>query len=1022
MPWPVPHRHATWLLVVLASGCWFGPAAPIHGQVLEVRRELDDTAVQGFIPDVSTAGFSVAIRATFLQPGRRGHGDGLGMVFFYGSGWFDGFRAVYDWNRYGLAFQIGREQEQSAIEVRSSGPVYPWVMHELVCVSDGQAMRLFVDGVAAGETAFAGKVAARNAPLSVGFGDFGIGSNRMYVEDLQFFPRALSADEVAKRFASLPRADRQRLDAMTSFMASRGAIDLDLTEDGFQALLSNTAVPAGLHAQMRAAFWQRLLMDGRGDNAAALLGQAARRLLAEGPRTEAPEARARIIEEAILLRAALPKAPEDAALDNAARDLEQTFADDLAFRSRLASATRAAAQRVQGLEQRALEAFRKATHASSDEARAIYLAPDGSDDAPGTRTKPVRTLQHALNMAKRLQQQPGGGRGVSIEVAAGDFPAEETVTLEHASGIRVRGRPRPRSIGARDGVDTSSPGADEVTRFTGAAVLHGWTPVSDPAVLERFDPAVRNDVLVCDLRAAGVRDWGRILPRGFGFSNPWVDVHVDGEPLTLARWPNRGEPELKIGEVVDDRSTFRYAGDRPDRWKVAADAADNDIWVSGMWQYEWASQTVKLRAIDRAKKLLDVTHENVRKDLEFHFLNVLEELDTPGEFFLDRTAGKLYLIPPHGSEAPRPEPGRIELSIFNGPFLRLTRCSDIVFEDLVFSGCRQDAIHLDGCRGVYLAGCDVRQVGATAVLVDGGAFCGLVDCDLSSLGGTGVRMSGGDRATLEPSGHIAHNCRVEDFGRIDRCYVPAFLTDGCGMVMTNNTVSRAPHHAFRLDGNDQYVARNDVSHVVEEFGDQAAIDIYCDPTFRGIVIEGNFFHDIGGPWATGGQGGVRLDDSISGVLVTGNVFHRSSTGPFGAVHVNGGKDNVFTNNVFLECERAFSFVAWDAKRFEAFAREKFPEFIGSDLYAQAYPFMAVLLDGHASRNFVIRNEAINCGRFQQQGDRNLYVGNRWRHVAGPPAGTATAPGVRQWIEQVSGVSLDGIGVQAAPPEGPGLER
>lgn len=1014
MPSPGAHRRVGWLstMLVAACSCWLGPTQPADGQVLSVRRELDATAVQGFVPDVSGGAFSIAMRVTFLAPGSRGgQGDGLGMVFFYGSGWFDGFRAAYDWNQYGVVFQIGREREQSAIEVRSSVPAYPWVLHEIVCVYDGRALRLFVDGAPAGETAFNGAVVARNAPLSAGFADFGLGSTRMHVEELQFYPRALSPEDVKERFASFPAADRQRLDALTSFMASRGAVDLDLTDEGFAALLTNSAVPPDLRAEMQAAWWQRLLVDGRGDEAATGVLEAARRLLAAGERNASAAARARTLEGVILLRAAVPQAPANPELDRVVQDLEQTFAEPLSFRSRLASATRGAAQRVQGLEQRGLDAFAKAARSVAAAAPVIYLSPAGSDDAPGTRSRPVATLQRAFDMAKRLQRT-GEGRGVSIEVAAGDFPVEKTVTLDGATGIHVRGQRRPRANVVDADAGWAPPRAGDVTRFTGAAVLRTWTPVADPAVRERLSPDVRDAVLVCDLRTAGVEDWGRLLPRGFGLENPWVDVHVDGQPLTLARWPNRGSPEIRIGAVVDGTSTFQYSGNRPDRWQLAADAAANDVWASGMWEYEWAARTVKVRAIDRARKLVDVEHENVRQDLEFHFLNILEELDAPGEFFLDRNAGKLYLIPPPGRAAGEAGERMVELSIFAGPFLRLTDCSDIIFEDLVFSGCRQDAVHLEDCRGVFLRRCELRQLGGTAAMLNGGSGCGLVDCDLASLGAAGVRMRGGDRATLAPAGHIAHNCRVDDFGRIDRCYVPAFHTEGCGMALTNNTVTRSPHHAFRLDGNDQYVARNDVSRVVEEFGDQAAIDIYCDPTFRGIVIEENFFHDIGSPRVTGGQGGVRLDDSISGVLVTGNVFYRASTGPFGAVHVNGGKDNVFTRNVFIECGQAFSFAVWEPERFAGFVREKFSAHVGSDLYARTYPFMDVLLDGQASRSFVVRNEAINCGRFQRQGERNIFIGNRWRHVDGPPPGAASVPGVRQWVERVSGVSLSGVGVQA----------
>ncbi|MDO5113122.1 MAG: hypothetical protein Q4E67_01975, partial [Planctomycetia bacterium] len=183
-------------------------------------------------------------------------------------------------------------------------------------------------------------------------------------------------------------------------------------------------------------------------------------------------------------------------------------------------------------------------------------------------------------------------------------------------------------------------------------------PVTDESVRQRFRPEVRDAIRVCDLKREGIHDFGTMAERGYGANNarqPWTDVYVAGKPLTLARYPNAGEAELAIGEVIPgpkasedskktDSGTFHYDPDRPQTWQISENPAENDVYAYGIWEWEWASKTVRVKGIDPQKKLLTVNYPNVRNRFTFHFLNVLEELDTPGEFYLDRQNGLLYLL------------------------------------------------------------------------------------------------------------------------------------------------------------------------------------------------------------------------------------------------------------------------------------------------------------------------------------------------------------------------------------------
>ena len=91
--------------------------------------------------------------------------------------------------------------------------------------------------------------------------------------------------------------------------------------------------------------------------------------------------------------------------------------------------------------------------------------------------------------------------------------------------------------------------------------------------------------------------------------------------------------------------------------------------------------------------------------------------------------------------------------------------------------------------------------------------------------------------------------------------------------------------------------------------------MFYDPGYRGNVFRYNFWHHIGSGLSCG-QAGIRLDDIICGVLIYGNVFYRCSHGGFGGVQMNGGRDNIVDNNLFVDCKYAVSFSPWPRERWQ----------------------------------------------------------------------------------------------------------
>jgi hypothetical protein len=652
----------------------------------------------------------------------------------------------------------------------------------------------------------------------------------------------------------------------------------------------------------------------------------------------------------------------------AAADLPRHLRDEA--RERIAEMRRAA----QGVPARDPAANRVKLPPAAAPAVSLYVAPDGSDKNPGTQTQPFASLRRARDAVRERKTGNSGlpPGGIAVVMRGGSYPVRETFELTAADS----------GTAESPIVYRAAPGETPV--FTGGVKLDGFARVTDSAVLARLPEEARGKVFQVNVREQGVTDLGSLAPRGYGSgypAQPWVDLYVNGKAISLARWPNAGS--VKVGQVYrgdwqsKERSgdgEFGYAGDRPARW-----AAADDVWVWGAWCHLWEGRYLRVAAIDQRQHRLTVTKPSVygfRQGQPYHYLNLLEEIDQPGEWYLDRKTGLLYLYPPTNARG-----AVVQMPVFARPFVMLRDASHVTLRGLVFETGRADGVVIQGGNDVLLAGCTLQQLGGNGVVVAGGARHGLLGCDIRSVGAGGVRVAGGDRKTLTPAGHFVENCHIHDFSRVDRVYAPAVHVDGVGCRIAHNLMHDSPHHALRIEGYEHAIEFNEIHSVVCEFDDQGGIDIFGNPAYRGLVIRYNFWHHIGSGHDVAGQAGIRLDDAISDVLLYGNVFYRCSGGHFGGVQIHGGKDNHVDNNLFVDCKYAVSFSAWGQQRWEQWLAD--PDVQrhvaqgGVDItkppYSERYPDLAHLTK-NADRNFLWRNLAVACGRFaaRDRGVNELY--------------------------------------------------
>ena len=536
----------------------------------------------------------------------------------------------------------------------------------------------------------------------------------------------------------------------------------------------------------------------------------------------------------------------------------------------------------------------------------LFVATNGNDVWSGTRPAPnaartdgpfatLERARDAIRAVKKANRYPTGG--VVVELRAGTYCLEQTFRLTAEDSGTERGPVVYRAYNK------------ETVRLTGGKRITGFKPVEDPAVLSRLPPEAKEHVLQTDLHAQGITGLSKLEPYGKGWPrdhagppelffdagppNQSPSGTVRGTAMQLARWPNEGF--VRIGDLPDrkkSRTTFHYEEDRPERW-----AGEEDIWLHGYWNVDYFDHYRALEKLDVANRTITVADYwnghwtgACKKGHRYYALNLLPELDRPGEYYIDRATGILYFWPP----APIKSGDAFVSMLHRAVYLKETE--HVVLDRLTIEFTRSDAVLIKNGHRNRVVGCTLRNTGQDGVRIDGGTHNGVVGCDVYGNGECGIALEGGDRKTLTPCGHYAANNHIHHYARRKRTYRPGVKFRGVGCRVSHNLIHNAPHNAILSWGNDHLVEFNEIHSVCYESGDVGAFYSGRDWTARGTVIRHNFFHHVKGPGRFGAMG-IYLDDFASGFSIVGNVFYDLTR----AVYVGGGQDNLVENNIFVDC-------------------------------------------------------------------------------------------------------------------------
>lgn len=580
----------------------------------------------------------------------------------------------------------------------------------------------------------------------------------------------------------------------------------------------------------------------------------------------------------------------------------------------------------------------------------FFIAADGNDKNPGTFEKPFASLEKARDVIRDLKKiNTAIERNITVYIRGGRYFRRYSFELNEADS------------GSKDSRIVYKAYNNERVFIDGGIVINNSDvkPVSDPGILSRIiDVDARPNIKQVDLNLYNIPQYGAYGNRGFRrtYIPAPNELYIDGQPQTVASWPNKGEKPVPLTTVTDSGSkprdmdyslrgaTFKYDCDRPDKW-IAAD----DLYVSGIFKVGYADDTIKVSKIDTVKHTLttELPHLygfEVSDFTNWVGVNLLEEIDVPGEYYVDRADKKLYFYPPYDVSS-----SIIQLSIMEEAMVAMENASYITFEGITFENTRGQGLYIEGGTFNLVAGCTLRNIGGVGIQIgqgatilpegrhnghgdrdygveapvsasrivgnwheilyelpawnnNGGSRHGILSCDIYNMGSGGILLGGGDRKTLTAAGNYVENCHIYEVNRLDKSYRAAVNISGVGNIIKNCYIHGMEGSAIYLHGNDHLIEYNKIHDVLRSSSDMGAIYMGRDASEVGNVFRYNFIYGIRNPHKGGlGACAIFFDDGSIYNEVYGNYFY-DIKGDYSAIFWNQGGQTSVANNIAIDCE------------------------------------------------------------------------------------------------------------------------
>lgn len=554
----------------------------------------------------------------------------------------------------------------------------------------------------------------------------------------------------------------------------------------------------------------------------------------------------------------------------------------------------------------------------------IFVSTVGDDSGDGSEEEPLRTLEKAIDVANEMRED--SDKLIEILLREGTYSVTNTIKIINSQ--------KDDSL-----LKISAYQDEKVTINAGVDIPLSAMNIADSDFTNAIiDKPNAGSVLQYNLKDAQIEDFGEISLRGHLISDEkeaQAELSLNGEVQKLAGWPNgeytglikpidSNEYGKRTKSGIANGCSFKVNYDRPSQWSKPEQA-----WLSGTIGPNYEFDYYPVSRFDSKEKRVYLSRGALEKyytEPYYRFENVPEELDEPGEYYIDRQSGMLYFYPPE--DAPKDSVLTITMSTPTldvsgkapNSMFRIENSKNIVFENLIFKGGRGSAITGKNNSNIQFINCEINSFGENGIRFDASTDIKISDCKIHDVGQDGILfVSCGNYQTLSPSNIVVSNNDIYNFARLERSYKTGidFGYRCVGATAANNHIHNGPHAGMIFYGVNNDIYGNEFDNLVTEFSDMDAL--YCNnsnyPWERGNKIHNNYFHDIGKSSMNGRHQinvrAIRTDNRGCGLNIYENLFYNIGDGGngngnngIGAITAEGTRNRIF-NNLFVDCNEAY---------------------------------------------------------------------------------------------------------------------
>ena len=517
----------------------------------------------------------------------------------------------------------------------------------------------------------------------------------------------------------------------------------------------------------------------------------------------------------------------------------------------------------------------------------FYVSPAGSDDQDGSFGHPFATWNRAVEAVRELKNTKTDG--ITVAFMAGEYgPLSVRLTAEDSG---TEGSP----------ITYCAYGDGDVI-FDG-----GFTVAEDEFVpLDAEDKTLFAEKSGSRILKADISD------RLSDYDPVRTMVLSDEGVCTLARYPNM------YGDGTDH--LLDYAGETVDEEHIVIDLVilkkriDNYRTTDGLLLYGylttgWYKDTLETDGYDSSTGSFHIPHPEKARMGKLRMLpefdsrnwnktavvNVSEELDAEGEYWIDGDTGTFYVFSPSGEYR----------FAGGGDMITLDSARNIILRGLTFENCEEYMIKAYGHpRGLTIDGCAFSGcAGDLMVRIIGGSRGEPLDvtvkgCSFSACTSSALQIEGlNDDDLFNSSSGVLVDNNYFTLTNLRIGNKAALVVKVPAPLISHNVFKKCYWEAILFSAPNMIAEYNVFDEVCYNGDDTGAFQNYRIVRECGNIVRNNLFMNING--GTNGRYGLYLDAS-SGVTVKSNIFYNCSL----PVMNNGLNKLVYVNdNVFVSPEK-----------------------------------------------------------------------------------------------------------------------